>query len=79
MKRLQSIGMAAVLLVICASPALAVDTTRVYNSGILVLLFLGVCALIVMVQLIPALTLCFGSIRSMLRGKSKTAVARAGG
>jgi hypothetical protein len=76
MKNLQSIGMAAVLLVMCASPAMAVDTTRVYNSGILVLIFLGVCALIVGVQLIPALVLCFGSIRTMLRGKGKTAVAR---
>jgi hypothetical protein len=70
--------MAAALLVLCASPALAVDTTRVYNSGILVLLFLGVCALIVGVQLIPALTLCFGSIRGMLRGKNKSVAARGG-
>jgi hypothetical protein len=76
MKSLQRIGVASALLVLNASPALAVDTARVYNSGILVLFFLGVCALIVGVQLIPALTLCFGSIRSMLRNKSKTVAAR---
>jgi hypothetical protein len=72
MKSLRSLWMAAAWLLIGAAPALAVDTTRVYNSGILVLLFLGVCALIVVVQLIPAMMLLFGSLRTMLRGgKSK--------
>jgi hypothetical protein len=77
MKSLRSLLLAVAMLVIGVGPALAVDTTRVYNSGILVLLFLGVCALIVVVQLIPAMVLLFGSLRSMFRGaKSKTATAK---
>jgi hypothetical protein len=78
MRSLRSFGMAVALLVIGAAPALAaVDTAKVYNSGILVLLFLGVCALIVVVQLIPAMMLLFGSLRTMLRGaKSKTVAAK---
>lgn len=74
MKSLRSLLMAVALLVGSAAPALAVDTTRVYNSGILVLLFLGVCALIVVVQLIPAMMLLFGSLRTMLRGAKAKAV-----
>jgi len=38
----------------------AVDTTQTYTSGILVLLFVGFCALIVVVQLIPALLMLYG-------------------
>jgi hypothetical protein len=77
MKSLHSLWMAVAWLVIGAGPAMAVDTTRVYNSGILVLLFLGICALIVVVQLIPAMMLLFGSIRTMISGaKNKTVEAK---
>jgi hypothetical protein len=76
MRSLQSLVMAVAMLFISAAPALAVDTTRVYNSGILVLLFLGICALIVVVQLIPALMLLFGSLRTMLRGAKKPVEAK---
>jgi hypothetical protein len=42
---------AVMALILAATPAFAtVDTTRVYNSGILAILFFGVCALIVLVQ-----------------------------
>jgi hypothetical protein len=47
--------------------AFASTTTKVYNSGILVLAFLGFCALVVVIQLIPAIiTLC-----GMLKGLAK--------
>jgi len=36
------------------SPAMAADTTKTYTSGILVLLFVGFCALLVVAQLLPA-------------------------
>ena len=49
------------ILLLMATPALAVDTALVYTSGPLVLAFLGVCALVVVMQLIPALVL-FGSV-----------------
>lgn len=43
----------------------AVDTTKTYTSGVLVLLFMGVCALIVVVQLLPALTMLYGWIKGL--------------
>ena len=55
--------------------AFAADTHKVYASGILVLVFIGFVALVVVVQMIPAIiTLC-----SMLKGlasERKTATAK---
>lgn len=41
-------------LILMSVPAMAADTSKVYNSGILVLLFVGFCALLVVAQLLPA-------------------------
>jgi hypothetical protein len=71
MKKMTTIIM-AMALCLTAAPAFAVDTTKVYNSGILVILFLGVCALIVLVQLMPALVMLAGSIKSMIRGGARS-------
>lgn len=49
-----------------ATPALAADTHAVYNSGILVLLFLGFCALVVMAQIIPSIVLLAGMVKEAL-------------
>jgi hypothetical protein len=76
MKKMTTIIM-AMALCLTAAPAFAVDTTKVYNSGILVILFLGVCALIVLVQLMPALVMLAGSIKGMLRGKARGSIAPA--
>jgi len=48
-----------------ATPALAVDTAVTYKSGVLVLVFLGVMALIVVAQLVPALILMVGFIKGL--------------
>ena len=51
---MQSVKMlfaALALMLMAVSPALAVDTSKTYNSGILVLLFVGFCALIIIAQL----------------------------
>ncbi len=56
-------------MVLLAAPAFAVDTTQVYSSGILVLLFLGICALFVVSQLIPAMVMLFGMIKGLFRAK----------
>ena len=45
------------------SPALAGDTV-VYKSGVLVSVFVGICALIVVAQLVPALMLVLGFIKA---------------
>jgi len=41
-----------------------VDTSLTYNSGILVLAFAGFLALVVVVQLIPAVVSLYGMIKS---------------
>ncbi len=57
------------------SPAFAVDTTVVYKSGILVSVFVGFLALIVVVQLVPALMLLLGFIKSLVPGRKKESAA----
>ncbi|MCK5915251.1 MAG: hypothetical protein KAG92_03850 [Deltaproteobacteria bacterium] len=49
------------------SPAFAAETV-VYKSGVLVSVFVGVCALIVVAQLVPALMLVLGFIKSSVVG-----------
>jgi hypothetical protein len=48
-----------------AAPAFAVSTSTVYNSGILVLLFVGFCALIIVAQLVPAVLALFGMTKTV--------------
>ncbi len=47
--------------------AFAATTTKVYNSGILVLAFLGFCALVVVIQLIPAIMTLLGMVKGMAK------------
>lgn len=62
----------ALTLVLASSPcAFASSTTKVYNSGILVLAFLGFCALVVVIQLIPAMITLYGMLKELTK---KTAV-----
>ncbi len=46
------------------SPAFAEEATMVYKSGVLVSVFVGICALIVVAQLVPALMLVMGFIKA---------------
>jgi len=50
--------------------AYAAETSKVYSSGILVLIFIGFCAALIVAQLIPAILLLMGTIKGFLR-KSK--------
>ena len=53
--------------------AYAANDTRVYSSGLLVVLFLGFCALVVIAQLMPALLVLIGMIKGLVMGtKEKT-------
>ncbi len=61
-----------VLAVTC--PAFAAETTVVYKSGILVSVFVGVCALIVVAQLVPALMLVMGFIKAAVASMHKKEV-----
>jgi len=62
------------LLLVANSPVFAVDTTVVYKSGVVVSVFVGVLALIVVVQLVPALILLTGFIKALVTGHGKEEV-----
>lgn len=55
------------------SEAFAVSTTRVYSSGIFVLGFIAFCALVVVVQMMPAIMTMCGMIKGALENSKKTA------
>lgn len=63
-------------LLLVAVPAFAVDTAVAYNSGLLVLLFVGFCALIIVMQLIPAVLMLIGVTKAATEGSRKTATAK---
>ena len=64
-------------LILFAVPAFAIDTTQTYNSGILILLFVGFCALIIVAQLVPAVLTLFGMTKDAVKQSGrKTASAK---
>lgn len=65
------------ILMLTVGNAFAVSTTRVYNSGILVLLFLGVCALVVVAQLIPAIMTLWGMLKGIPKKTAEDSLAQA--
>ena len=70
-------AMMALAMVLTSVPAMAVDTTKVYSSGILILVFIGVCALVVLFQMIPAIVLLAGMIKGALSNVFRGKVAEA--
>jgi len=61
---------ALALMFMAVSPALAVDTSKTYNSGILILLFVGFCALIIIAQLVPAVLALLGMTKEAVKSTS---------
>ena len=61
--------------VLAATPVLAADTSKTYNSGILVLLFVGFCALLIVAQLVPALLALFGMTKDAAKSSSAKKLA----
>jgi len=70
MQSLKTLLTTFALLLMVVSPALAVDTSKTYNSGILILLFVGFCALIIVAQLVPAMLALFGMTKEAARSTS---------
>ena len=69
MKQLKTISAALTLLLLAHTPLWAaghIDTSRTYSSGILIGLFLGFCALIVVVQLVPSIMMLVSFIREAM-------------
>jgi hypothetical protein len=60
-----------------AVPSAFAGTTKVYSSGILVLAFVGFCALVVVIQLIPALITMFGMLKGMASKRQNSRLAKA--
>ena len=71
MKKMRSFMLGVSMLMLSVNPALAVDTSKTYNSGILVGLFLAFCALVIVVQLMPTIMLLIGFIRNLSKGITK--------
>lgn len=71
MKKLSTTITTLGMVMMTAAPALAVDTSKVYSSGILVLVFLGICALFVVSQMIPAFILLLGMIKGLVKDMGK--------
>ena len=65
------------LTMMLVSPAFAVDTSATYNSGILVLLFVGFCALLIVAQLVPAVLMLFGMTKAVGQGLAEKKAQRA--
>jgi hypothetical protein len=76
MKKLRNVLMGTLIPVAATTPAFAVDTTKTYSSGILVGVFLGFCALIVVVQLMPAIMMLIGFVKGLLKGQAKRQTTR---
>jgi hypothetical protein len=73
------LGSSVLFSLITSTAAFAAPSTHtVYSSGLLVLLFLGFCALVVVAQLIPAMITLYGMIkgavaaRKMAEAESRT-------
>ena len=59
--------------------AYAATSTKVYNSGILVLVFIGFVALVVVVQMVPAVITLLGMIKGLAKeSRTRTASLKAG-
>lgn len=70
MQSVKTLLTALALLLLAVSPVLATDTSKTYNSGILVLLFVGFCALLIVAQLVPAVLALFGMTKEAAKSTS---------
>lgn len=68
MRPIKSLLSTLAITMMLITPAFAVDTATTYSSGVLVLLFIGFCALLVVAQLVPAVLVLFGMTKAVTRG-----------
>ena len=73
MKKLTQLGLSAIVLLSTVIPALAETGARTDNSMTLVYLFLGVCGLIIFLQLIPVFALGYGMVKGIFGQKKEQA------
>jgi hypothetical protein len=65
------------MLLAAAPSAFASTTTRVYSSSMLVLAFVGFLALVVVIQLIPAIMTLIGSLKGVAKKGEDAGMAKA--
>lgn len=71
MKRTRIILNTLALLPATATGAFAAETVKVYSSSLLVLAFVGFLALIVVIQLIPAIMTLIGALTGLIKKEDK--------
>ena len=64
------------MLLVAVPSAFAATTTRVYSSSILVLVFVGFLALVVVIQLIPAIMTLIGLLKGLAKKKDEAQIAK---
>lgn len=77
MRNAKTILTSLAVLMVMVAPALAADTATTYTSGILVLLFVGFCALLVVAQLLPAIRSLFGVTKDAAKKASESNYGKA--
>jgi hypothetical protein len=75
-KSLLTVTSGIIMNLAASTGAFAADTHKVYASGILVLVFIGFVALVVVVQMIPAIITLVGMLRSLASERKETATAK---
>jgi len=75
-KSLLTVTSGIIMNLVASTGAFAADTHKVYSSGILVLVFIGFVALVVVVQMIPAIITLVGMLRSLASERKETATAK---
>ena len=73
MKKITQLGLSAIVLLSTVLPAFAATGAREDNSMTLVYLFLGVCGLIIFLQLIPVFALGYGIVKGVFSRKEEQA------
>ena len=73
MKKITQLGLSAIVLLSTVIPAFAATGAREDNSMTLVYLFLGVCGLIIFLQLIPVFALGYGIVKGVFSRKEEQA------
>jgi len=77
MKTMRITTLLSAALLTSATYALAETGARQDSSQFLIWAFLGMCALIVVMQLMPVVILAFGLVKGLLKGKETPVEAKA--
>ena len=76
MNGMRIISSTIAMLLVAVPSAFASTTTKVYSSNMLVLAFVGFLALIVVIQLIPAILALFGAIKGLAKRDENARLAK---